>query len=351
MPMPHLVLVDEAHHATTKTWSKVLEYYQSATILGLTATPVRTDGRGLTDQFKSLVCGPSVAQLTAEGALCDYKLFAPTHIDAEVKKKYGEYDIKEAEEAVNTEYITGSAIEQYKSKVNGKQAILFAQSIKHSHELVERFNAAGIKAVHIDGETNKSTRRDVIEAFRRREIQVMSNVYLFGEGFDVPDLDAVFLIRMTSSLGLYLQMCGRALRPAAGKETAIIIDHCDNYKRHGLPCDDREWTLEGRKKNQKQREAPVKLCGNPACRAALPVATTVCKWCGHEFETQARSEKEEVEGELQEIDKEELKRQRRREQKSAQSLDDLIKIGKQRGYRPGWAKHVWEARQARKSNK
>lgn len=180
--------------------------------------------------------------------------------------------------------------------------------------------------------------------------RVVSNVELFGEGIDVPLVEAIILLRPTQSLGLYLQQVGRGLRAAEGKQDCIILDHAGCCLRHGLPDDDRDWSLEGARRRSKAGEgeesAPVRQCS--VCYAINRATATVCKECGTPFEVVAR-EVEEVAGELAEVDPEQLRKAARIEQGRATTYEALVALGKARGYKPNWAKYVWATRQGRRA--
>lgn len=155
----------------------------------------------------------------------------------------GDFVRSELSTVVDKPLITGDAIAHYQRHAYGKRAVVFCVSVEHSKHVVSSFNAAGIAAVHVDGETPTEVRDDAIKHFARGNVKIISNVELFGEGFDCPSIEAAILLRPTKSLGLYLQQIGRALRPYPGKENAIILDHSGNCLRHGLPDEEREWSL------------------------------------------------------------------------------------------------------------
>jgi superfamily II DNA or RNA helicase len=187
-----------------------------------------------------------------------------------------------------------------------------------------------------------------MRSFAAGDTRVVCNVDLFGEGVDVPGIEAAILLRPTQSLSLYLQQVGRALRPAPGKAEAIILDHAGNALRHGLPADDREWSLYGERRSRRSRDpddVPVRHCEQ--CFRILPRATRICE-CGQVLQPTER-EVLEVDGLLQEMHHSALRRTRAREQGSAQTLDELIRLGTMRGYRnpAAWARHVYNARRQR----
>lgn len=352
LPAPDLIIWDEAHHLAAGTWSTIFAAYPDALHLGLSATPERLDGTGLGHWFSHLVCGPTTADLIDQGWLAPYRLYAPAKVDLSgVHTKLGDFVKGELAATMDKPTITGDAIAHYRRYADGKRAIAFCCSIEHSQHVVAQFNAAGIPAEHVDGHTEATQRKLAMQRFRAGEIRVLSNVELFGEGVDVPAIEAAILLRPTQSLALYLQQVGRALRPAEGKMHAVILDHAGNSYTHGLPDDPREWSLEGRKRKRGTADqVPIRQC--PKCFAVVPAASASCKYC-HTLLAGAGGggrEVEEVAGELVEVDPKVLRQQRLREQSRAQSLEDLVALGKSRGYkRPeAWAEYVWNARQQKR---
>ncbi|MCP4542390.1 MAG: DEAD/DEAH box helicase [Chloroflexi bacterium] len=345
---PDLIIFDEAHHCPSNTWRRVFERYCDARAIGLTATPCRLDGRGLNDLFETLICGPSVSDLIGAGHLSEYTAYAPPiGIDTQgIRTRAGDFARDQLQTAVDKPTITGDAVRHYLKLARGKRAVAFCVGIAHSEHVAEQFRSVGVRAVHIDGTEASSRRARIMERFAAGDIQVLTNCDLISEGFDVPAMEAVILLRPTKSLSLYLQQVGRALRPIPGK-TAIILDHAGNVLRHGLPDDERTWTLEGRKtqRGEKRDEnIPVKQCERCfACYAPAPA----CPSCGHVNETAGR-EVEHVEGELEQIDIAALRRQQQLERGRAKTLEDLQKIEAARGYKPGWARHVFNARKRKR---
>lgn len=346
---PDLIIVDEAHHAISKsTWGMVIKANPQAKLLGVTATPIRLSGEGLGDLFECMVQGPTVAELIEQGALSPYRLFAPAGVDLSgVHSKMGDFVRGELAEAMNKRSITGDAVSHYRKLADGKRAVAFCVSVEHAEHVAAQFREAGIPAASIDGGMDKVLRQSVLASFSAGDLRVLTSCDLISEGFDVPAIEVAILLRPTQSLGLYLQQVGRCLRVFPGKTEAIILDHAGNVKRHGLPDEDRVWTLEGKAKKRKSKptEVPVKTC--PKCFATVASAATDCA-CGHHFEPVERKI-EHVEGELQEIDPAAARREARIEQGRAQTEQDLVAIGRARGMkRPElWARHVLRARHAK----
>jgi DNA repair protein RadD len=347
LPEPALIVFDEAHHIGAAQWDTVFNHYPRAKILGLTATPWRLDGQGLGRWFGHMIEGPTVRHLIDQGSLCDFRLFAPSIPDLSgVATLAGDYKSGALAKAMDRPAIVGDAIGHYRHLCAGKRAVVFAAGVSNSQNIVAQFNAAGIPAEHVDGSMQSGERDAIVERFRRGETLILSNADLFGEGFDVPAIEAVILLRPTKSLSLYLQQVGRALRPMLGKSEAIILDHAGNSLRHGLPDDLREWSLEDREKRAKREalDVPVKQCEE--CYFVYRPAPK-CPQCGHAPAINSR-ELEQIEGTLREVSRVEP-RAKFREQGRANSLDDLIRLGRERGYKNPqfWAEKVWSSRQAR----
>lgn len=342
------IIIDEAHHTISQsTWGKVLKHFPNAYCVGVTATPTRLSGEPL-DMFDDMIIGPSMRNLIDQGYLSDYKIYVPSKIDlAGVHSRGGDFVKDELEATVDKPSITGCAIAEYKKYAYGKRAIGYCVSIAHAEHVAAQFRNEGIIAVSIDGTIDKGKRKDIIADYRSGKIQVLTNCDLVSEGFDLPAIECGIMLRPTQSLALWIQQSGRALRKMEGKEYAVLLDHAGNAERHGLPDDDREWTLAGRKKQSKksgERELSVRVC--PQCFAAQKSGQTECVYCGYEFPIESR-EVDEVDGELVELERNRVRKQLRVEQGRAQTIEELLAIAKQRGYDRRWAYRILNARKAK----
>lgn len=291
---PKLIIVDEAHHILSNSYMNILQYFPEAIVVGFTATPARMNEGGLGAAFQELILSVSTAWLIENKFLAPYKYYGVQLADtSKLHTKNGDFDKAEVEELMNKSAIFGSAVENWQKLAQGKKTIIYCSSIEISKSVVAAYNEAGINAAHLDGTTPQGKREATVAVFRRGEVLVLSNVDLFGEGFDVPDCEAVQLLRPTKSLTLHVQQSMRSMRynPQAPDKVAIILDHVGNFTRHGLPDDEREWTLAAKAK-KKKNEVRVKQC--PVCFAVLEGAATECKFCGHVFEKQERAEQKVV---------------------------------------------------------
>lgn len=350
---PDLIVIDEAHHAVAGTWSRVLSHWPDAYRLGVTATPVRRDGRGLGTMFDQLVLGPSVAALIEHQHLSDFRIYAPTapcRLDS-LPIRSGDFDSSAAAQALDKPSITGDAIGHYRKLAAGRSAIAFCCTAAHAEHVAAQFRAAGISAQTILGTTPIDEREQLIASFAGGSLQVLVSVDVISEGTDVPAAAVAVLLRPTQSEGLYLQQVGRVLRPAPGKPHALILDHVGNVHRHGFPDDHREWSLDdARKRGRGGNGAPapsVRTCEQ--CFAAFKPAP-ICPCCGADCAPDPRRALRQVDGELQELKRVnaqlriEEQRKRRHQQGRARTLPELMAIAKQRGYSPAWAWKVHNAR-------
>lgn len=349
MPPCDLLIIDEAHHVTPgNTWGKVRAALAPRWTLGLTATPIRTDGTGLGEVFDALEVVTTTAELVEAGYLARPVVYAPAQqIDLSgVRTVAGDYNARQLGEVMGAGVIIGDAVAHYRRLCPDAQAIAFGVSLEHCKAIAEEFSAAGIAAGVVDGTMPQHDRAYTLDRFKHGDLRVLVSCELIGEGYDVPACGAAILLRPTKSLGLYLQQVGRALRPAPGKAQAVILDHAGNALRHGLPTDDREWTLAGDEAAQRRDKkdpdaAPVWQCLE--CYAYTPSRVQACEACQAPRPYQGREVEVEA-GELVEI-QQSPRRPVDPERGKARTLEALEAIEKARGYKPGWARHVFAARQ------
>ena len=338
---PDLIIVDENHHAKAASYRKVLDAFPAAKVIGVTATPVRLDGSGLGDVNDDLVQGVSAKWLIDHGFLAPYKYFAPTVADLSgVKINRGEFDAKQAECILIQRAIFGDVIAHYRKLADGCKAICYCTTLEHSRQTAAAFTEAGIPAAHIDGDTDKDERARIVQAFRDGTVQVLCNVDLISEGFDVPDCSCAILLRPTHSLTLYIQQSMRCMRYMPDK-TAVIIDHVGNYARHGMPDDDRAWSLDAQKKkrNQQKNTVFVKQCDE--CYAVMPSTATECPECGYVFPQKERTIEEIKEARLEEVKGFTLNLITPAD---CRSYEELRAYCKSHGYKPGYAYYLAKQR-------
>lgn len=287
--VPDLIIYDECQHATSATYERINEKYPDSYILGLTATPIRLNGKPLGNLFQCIVSTVNCDDLMEQGFLSKYDYYAPI-IDLQLEKvkiSKGDYDPKDLDTQMNKLKIYGDIIKNYKKLADNKKTIIYCHSIDYSKKIEQLFSENGYSIKHFDGTTPKSEREKIVEDFKNDKIKILTNVDLIGEGFDVPACECCLLLRPTQSLGLYIQQATRCLRPN-GNKRAIIIDYVNNVQRHGLPTQTRKWSLDSKVKeyDNENEDGTLKLriCQN--CFSTFETAP-VCPYCGAIYETTA----------------------------------------------------------------
>lgn len=341
---PDVMIVDESHHIASKTWKTVADYYEKSIKIGLTATPCRLDGKPLSGMFDSIVIGPQTDELIKAGFLVPYLYYAPTNLDtSKVKISGGEFNADSLQECLKESNIIGDNISQYKKLAMGKRNVVFACNRKHAMSIVDRYIAEGISAELLDGTLDAGTRKKIVDKFSKGDTKVIVSIDVISEGFDLPAIEVVSMLRPTMSLSLCIQQWGRGLRtaPEIEKTHCLILDHVNNYQRHGLPDDHREWSLDKgivRVKRGESSDIKIKRC--PNCFYAH-APSLKCPNCGHEYIADDRTIKE-VDGELYLINSEEYKEAKKKEVITVSSYEELIRIEKERGFKLGWAEKQWK---------
>ena len=315
-----LVVQDEAHHVLkVNKWGVAAGMFPNAKMLGVTATPVRADGKGLGRHvdglFHILVEGPTMRELIDRGRLTEYRIFAPVTVDLNLGdvpiSAGGDFSPQKLAVAVHKSHIVGDVVKSYERFANGKLGVTFAVDVQSATEIAKAYRDAGIPAEVVTAETDPAYRAAILRKFRNRQLLQLVNVDLFGEGFDLPAIEVVSMARPTQSFSLYCQQFGRALRLLEGKTHAIVIDHVGNVIRHGLPDAPRVWTLDGRDRRASSKKSdvvPVRTCVK--CVSAYEAYLIKCPYCGNVPEPAARSTPEAVDGDLAELDFETLARMR-----------------------------------------
>ena len=282
-----LLVIDEAHHATADGWERAIKQWPGR-ILGMTATPWRLSRtEGFNHLFDQLYCGPQIRQLRADGWLCKANVLVPTSekmIRGGAIAATGDYNESGIERANEDrpDVMTAGALRFWQFHTAGRPTIVYAISKDHANNLTAVFNDAGIPAAVMLSDTPLEERSRAIESFGNGTIRVLVNVAVATEGFDLPDASCVVITRPTMSLALYLQMVGRGLRPKSdgGYQDCLILDLAGNAGIHGLPEEEREWSLLPRGTDP-GGEAPVVRCDK--CDGVSPAASYICVNCGAPF--------------------------------------------------------------------
>lgn len=316
-----LWVCDEAHHLLVgNKWGKAVEMFPNAFGLGVTATPVRADGKGLGRHHDGvmdvMIVGPSMRDLIYGGYLTEYRVFAPPNdldmTDVTVTAG-GDYSPEPLRKAVRRSHIHGDVVSHYMRIAPGKLGITFAVDIESAVELAAAYRQQGVPAEAVSAKTPDNIRYKLLRQFANGELKQLVNCEIFGEGFDLPAIEVCSMARPTQSYGMFVQQFGRALRPMDGKDYALIIDHVGNTLLHGLPDAPRDWTLDRRERRSKTAPGdgplPLRSCLN--CAGVYERTHTVCPYCGTVVVPQyGRSSPTLVDGDLSELTPDVLARMR-----------------------------------------
>lgn len=349
---PSLIVVDEAHLSRSNSWTKVIEYYDTFTV-GVTGTPVRLDGRPLGDIFDTLITGVDARWLIENHYLAPYEYYAPTLVDTTgLRTVAGDYVISDLERLMNERAIYGNVIETYRRLAPGERSIAYCVSVGHARETAAAFSAAGMRSEAVHADTPAGQRRRIMEDFRAGRITVLCNVGIISEGVSINEVSCCLLLRPTESHALYWQQAMRCMRYQPGK-VAKILDFVGNHTRNPLPDAEVEWSLTQslRKRSALNENGDFYIRTCPECYMVFKTAP-VCPFCGSEYPLHPREIKAHEEIELARITAEEsarIEQERKRaraEQGRAGSFEELVRLGRSRGYKnpAAWAAQVMRGR-------
>jgi superfamily II DNA or RNA helicase/diadenosine tetraphosphate (Ap4A) HIT family hydrolase len=226
------VVVDEFHHAAARTYRRLIDYFEPKFLLGLTATPERTDGGDLLALCQeNLVFRCDVPEGIREGLLSPFHYFGvPDEVNYEnIPWRSNRFDEEALTEAVSTRSRAQNAFEQYQSR-GGAKTLAFCCSTRHADFMRQYFREAGVRAAAVHSGTSSDPRAASLERLGDGELEVIFTVDMFNEGVDLPDVDTVMMLRPTASRILWLQQFGRGLRKAEGKERLNVIDYIGNHR-------------------------------------------------------------------------------------------------------------------------
>ena len=336
---PDVLVVDECHVAHTAHKEIIEECkWRKVPVIGLSATPFR---KGLGLIYDDVVVGATTKTLTDQGYLCPAKCYAPyiPNLDKVKTKSDGDYVDEALGEYMGDAQVVGDVVGHWMQYASGRRTLVFAPTVATSRKLCDEFQRIGVAAEHVDGyDPDKVERKHKIDRFRSGQTQVLCNVAVLTKGFDAPEASCIMLARPTKSLMLHIQMIGRGLRTAPGKQDCLILDCSGNTLRNGLPTDEMDYTLhDGKSKENPDRKKrdkkdPVEsACGN--CGFVSMFAR--CPQCGHVAEP--REDLEVVNGELYEVETGAKKKWTVADRERLYS--EFLGYANQKGFSPGYAYH------------
>ena len=358
---PWGLIFEEAHHSSTTMFTQILKKWPKAHLLGLTATPYRLSGEPLS-MYEHMILSPPVKWFIDNYFLADYDYYIPQDFDTTgIHHIAGDFKASEiAERAKEDKTRVGNFVKHYEKHSKGLPGIAFGTGIEDSENIAKLFRESGynMKSLHSKTEGNI---KDLLDDAKNGKLPLIATCNLIGEGVDVKGLTAMLDGRPSESLVIQMQHWGRVLRAcyapgfdlstvsgrrdamiAGGKGKAQILDFSSNYLRHGLPDDERTWSLTGAIKEK--AASKYKRC--PSCQRPVLTFAATCPYCSYEFPKQAAPPEETPErdgelipiGELKSTDKNEVTIKIARE---AHDLKSAIRIGKENGINSQGAWYIW----------
>lgn len=284
-----VVLYDEGHTTVFSQVGQQLMYetHRNAIHLALTATPYRLGKEQLGDHMETLVASPVPSELQRMGFLAPMKYYgmpADEQIDlSAVKTVAGDYDERELKNACDRPELVERIVNEWVRLTPDRRTIAFCVDIEHAQHVAEAFNAAGVTADVVDGNTPIKQRHQLYQALRRGDLIVLTSCNVISIGFDEPSVEVGLLLRPTQSKALHHQQIGRVMRisPQSGKTHGTILDQSGNLYRLGFPEDITSYSLPTSREPTEPGVAPKKQC--PACSLVVWAFVTVCPECGHEW--------------------------------------------------------------------
>ena len=330
----NIIIIDEAH---LSAFDGLFDYISpDCIVLGFTATPIRFgNAPELADYFTSLVHGPSISNLIADGFLSRPEYYGVPIDLASVRIKAGEFEETDLQKIYTSSEVFGGLHENLKKHGDGMKTIIFCPTIETSKQVANELGC-----LHVDGEMSLESRKRVLNDFEQNPHGIISNVSILTIGYDHPPTQRIVLYRATKSLPLYLQICGRGSRIAPGKNKFMILDFGNNILRFGFWHAEREWKLENDKKRKVRADRediyPITTC--PQCGALISINCKTCEYCGYVF---IKSEQEKRFVELQEMEYGKLVKQI----ESGMSIAEMEEVRIAKGYKVGFLLHRFKTRE------
>lgn len=298
MPAMDMIVFDECHHVAAGSYMDIVERAKelnpNVAILGVTATPNRSDKKALIKVFNNVADVISIKELIDAGNLVRPRVFV---IDcglrselAGVRRTAADFDMAEVEKIMDKDAVTSKVIAEWKAKAGDRKTIVFCSTVEHAQHVTQAYCDAGVKAVCIHGKMSDTERRSVLAAYERDKYQVLVNVAIATEGYDCQTISCVVLLRPCSNKSTVIQMLGRGLRkvdperhPGVVKSDCIVMDFGYSMLTHGGI--ETDVVLEPSK-----GEAKLKPC--PSCQMQVPMGVRICPTCDHIFDGVERRQKE-----------------------------------------------------------
>jgi DNA repair protein RadD len=356
---PVIIIIDEAHRASSDSYRNLLSFYPDAIVIGFTATPTRLDGKPLGgDLFEQLLLITTYSEMLKrpDWLVAPDVYAAPVKVDlSQVRIAGSDFDDEQLATVMHTDRLEGDLVEHYLrlghmhpvftdkgERVHAKlregerrRGFVFCVNIEHSMSVAAKFEAAGVRAAHLDGETPEHLRRAMLKDLASGAIEIVTNCNVALEGVDVPEAKFVGHARPTQSITLWRQSCGRSMRPW-NNVIPLLLDHAGNFDRLGCPFEDLHWSLTSKPVRASSRP-PMKVC--KACFAYVEAGCVLCPYCGYEFtaEDNTRALPAETSAQLQQ-------RQTEPDALKRDFFERQLTIARSKGFKPGFAAALYKER-------
>ena len=332
LPEVEKIITDECHHRTASSYDMAAAGSPDSIEEGFTATPQRPDGRGLDDHYDDLICGPQYGELIEDGYLKPFQVFSvPSGIDASSCRVIGgEFRRGDQNEAIRKSTIFGDVVEHWHERCRDGAHISFWPSIQAAEHAAESVQEWAV----LHSKLPRDVIKERIRALETGALASLATVDMVGEGLNIHGIQSVSECRLTNSLTVYLQQCGRANR-GGGSGFAKIMDHVQNWSRHGLPDADRKWSLKGRVK-RKVEPGSISVWDCPECWFVNHAQAQSCQQCG-KSKPRELVVIEEREARLLLIKSSDLEDVH----DVCSTPEQYREFARRKGKQPGWAAHQW----------
>lgn len=326
-PKASMIIIDEAHQATSDTYKYFAAQYPDAFFLGVTATPFTT--KSIEHIANKIISPITMQSLIDQRYLVNARYFSPFVPDLiDVKTmSAGDYNQGQLAEAMDKNEIIGDIVSTWIKRGEDRPSLVFAVNIQHSKSITESFCNAGIKAEHMDADTNLLERKKIIRRHENGETKIICNVGVLCTGIDIPWLSCIIMARPTKSYILYIQQAGRGTRPFNCKYDFLLLDHAGNINRHGFLTDPKEPTLKGKK----IIEIKLKITTCKKCFGVYKSSLGSCPYCGFKKEIKSKLRQMiTIDGELRELSQVSFN------ERIIYEIKKLKKQARNSGYKMGW---------------
>lgn len=338
-PPADLIVVDEAHLATSKSFRDFLTWYPDAFILGVTATPFVDEPL---DHIAEVVVKPvTVQELVDQKFLVPLRYYAPRTPDlSAIKTTAGDFNQEQLSTKMSESLLVGDVVSEWRKNGQGRPTVAFAVDVRHAQTLCAAFQEQNIRAACVDARTPLEVRREKIEDLRCGKLSVLTNCGVLTVGVDMPHVSCLILARPTKSYNLHIQICGRGTRVSPNKTDCLILDHAGNVTRHGFITEERDAIIDG-KPSEAKLDSAITCFSCYAVFMRAQMINDCCPMCGvpvNKEQIEKSRTLKRVDGELVEII------ELTEEQKAIREMKLLKKERKRKGYAAGWVFYQMQAR-------